>query len=188
MSRSPSPATGHPTNRRWRARVSSVAATVLVAAGIVVTWQSPAHAVVLPLTQYVNPFIGTDDSNSPNPVARRRRRQHRPRPGAALRHGAVQPGHADRVAVGLPLQRHPDPGVQPDPLQRRRLLEQRGHRHPADHRQPRHLARHRLDQLRGHPDQGQRGRPGRLLQGRAQQLRQHPGRADRHQAHRRSCG
>lgn len=29
---------------------------------------SPATAVVLPLTQHVNPFIGTDDSNSPNPV------------------------------------------------------------------------------------------------------------------------
>src|SRR5688572_3609144 len=28
----------------------------------------PAHAAVLPLTQHVNPFIGTDDSNSPNPV------------------------------------------------------------------------------------------------------------------------
>ncbi|HEX6683033.1 MAG TPA: GH92 family glycosyl hydrolase [Candidatus Limnocylindrales bacterium] len=29
---------------------------------------TPAQAVVLPLTQHVNPFIGTDDSNSPNPV------------------------------------------------------------------------------------------------------------------------
>ncbi|HET8681354.1 MAG TPA: GH92 family glycosyl hydrolase, partial [Micromonosporaceae bacterium] len=29
---------------------------------------APAHAAVLALTQYVNPFIGTDDSNSPNPV------------------------------------------------------------------------------------------------------------------------
>ncbi|GAA2602284.1 GH92 family glycosyl hydrolase [Dactylosporangium fulvum] len=28
----------------------------------------PAHAADLNLTQYVNPFIGTDDSNSPNPV------------------------------------------------------------------------------------------------------------------------
>ncbi len=28
----------------------------------------PAQAAVLPLTQHVNPFIGTDDSNSPNPV------------------------------------------------------------------------------------------------------------------------
>src|SRR4029453_7002275 len=31
-------------------------------------WPPPANAAVLPLTQYVNPFIGTDDSNSPNPV------------------------------------------------------------------------------------------------------------------------
>lgn len=69
MSTSPTPATGHPTSqRRWRARVSSVSASLLVAAGIVVTWQTPAHAAVLPLTQYVNPFIGSDDSNSPNPV------------------------------------------------------------------------------------------------------------------------
>jgi predicted alpha-1,2-mannosidase len=34
----------------------------------IVVVQAPAQAVVLPLTQHVNPFIGTDDSNSPNPV------------------------------------------------------------------------------------------------------------------------
>ncbi|WP_117208547.1 discoidin domain-containing protein [Allorhizocola rhizosphaerae] len=28
----------------------------------------PAQAALLPLTQHVNPFIGTDDSNAPNPV------------------------------------------------------------------------------------------------------------------------
>src|ERR1700738_3231014 len=54
--------------RPWRRRVSSAAATLLVAAGAVATWQVPAHAAVLPLTQYVNPFIGTDDSTSPDPV------------------------------------------------------------------------------------------------------------------------
>ena len=112
-----------------RRALASALVAVLAAAGAVAIWSAPAHAAVLPLTQYVNPFIGTDDSNSPNPVPRRRRRQHRPRPGAALRHGAVQPGHADRVAVGLPVQRHPDPGVQPHPLQRCGLLEQRGPRH-----------------------------------------------------------
>jgi len=51
-----------------RPRVLSIAASLLVAAGLVVTWSAPAQAAVLPLTQYVNPFIGTDDSNSPNPV------------------------------------------------------------------------------------------------------------------------
>jgi predicted alpha-1,2-mannosidase len=62
-----SPVPRHPA-RPWRRRVSSVAATLLVAAGAVAIWQVPAHAAVLPLTQYVNPFIGTDDSNSPDPV------------------------------------------------------------------------------------------------------------------------
>ena len=76
-------------------------------------------------------------------------------PGPVVPFGMVQfsPDTPDRLAVRLPLRRHPDPGVQPHPLQRRRLPEQRGHRPPADHRQHRHLARHRLDRLRGHPDQ-----------------------------------
>ena len=49
---------------RWRAVLAAgllaVAGTVLVAA--------PAYAATLNLTQYVNPFIGTDDSNATNPV------------------------------------------------------------------------------------------------------------------------
>src|SRR5437762_4182274 len=40
---------------------ASAAAMTLVAAPL-------AHAATLNLTQYVNPFIGTDDSNAPNPV------------------------------------------------------------------------------------------------------------------------
>jgi predicted alpha-1,2-mannosidase len=38
----------------------------LLAAGVVTA--TPAAAATLNLTQYVNPFIGTDNSNSPNPV------------------------------------------------------------------------------------------------------------------------
>src|SRR5258705_5562677 len=49
-------------------RLSSIVASLLVVTGVLVTWPTAAHAAVLPLTQYVNPFIGTDDSNSPNPV------------------------------------------------------------------------------------------------------------------------
>lgn len=40
----------------------------LLLTGSVIAPSAPAAAAVLPLTQYVNPFIGTDDSNSPNPV------------------------------------------------------------------------------------------------------------------------
>ena len=49
-------------------RSLAVAAGVLLAAGVVVVVDTPAHAAVLNLTQFVNPFIGSDDSNSPNPV------------------------------------------------------------------------------------------------------------------------
>src|SRR6476620_295311 len=42
-------------------------ATVLVAAALA-TPAGPARAADTNLTQYVNPLIGTDDSNSPNPV------------------------------------------------------------------------------------------------------------------------
>src|SRR5512138_630298 len=49
-------------------RLSSTVVSLLVTTTVLVLWPSPAHAAVLPLTQYVNPFIGTDDSNSPNPV------------------------------------------------------------------------------------------------------------------------
>lgn len=35
---------------------------------VLIGQSSPAAAATLNLTQYVNPFIGTDDSNSPNPV------------------------------------------------------------------------------------------------------------------------
>ncbi|MEV6235418.1 GH92 family glycosyl hydrolase [Lentzea sp. NPDC051838] len=38
----------------------------LLTAGVVTA--TPASAAPLPLTQHVNPFIGTDNSNSPNPV------------------------------------------------------------------------------------------------------------------------
>src|SRR5919197_293336 len=48
-----------------------LAATVVgvLAMGLTTVSQAPAaHAATLNLTQFVNPFIGTDDSNSPNPV------------------------------------------------------------------------------------------------------------------------
>src|SRR4051812_19948767 len=56
------------SRHRWHPRISSVAVGLLLAAGLTVAGPAPAHAAVLPLTQHVNPFIGTDDSNSPNPV------------------------------------------------------------------------------------------------------------------------
>lgn len=49
-------------------RSLAVASGLVLATGVVAAVDAPAHAVVLNLTQYVNPFIGSDDSNSPNPV------------------------------------------------------------------------------------------------------------------------
>src|SRR3954468_4780465 len=46
----------------------TLAAAIILAAAVV-SVPSVAHAAADPdLTQYVNPFVGTDDSNSPNPV------------------------------------------------------------------------------------------------------------------------
>jgi predicted alpha-1,2-mannosidase len=53
-----------PTYTRWRA---AIVAALLAATGAV-TLAAPAAHAATNLTQYVNPFIGTDDSNSPNPV------------------------------------------------------------------------------------------------------------------------
>jgi putative alpha-1,2-mannosidase len=58
MSRIPAP---------LRALLATGAAVALTAAALSVT-TSPAQAADLNLTSYVNPFVGTDDSNSPNPV------------------------------------------------------------------------------------------------------------------------
>ncbi|RGC69319.1 Glycosyl hydrolase family 92 [Micromonospora sp. MW-13] len=43
-------------------------ATAVTATFVVVAVTPPAEAAAADLTQYVNPFIGTDDSNAPNPV------------------------------------------------------------------------------------------------------------------------
>src|SRR5262249_1236162 len=50
-----------------RALLSALSAGLLVVAGLAATGTA-AHAATLNLTQYVNPFVGTDDSNAPNPV------------------------------------------------------------------------------------------------------------------------
>jgi predicted alpha-1,2-mannosidase len=56
-------------HRAYRPRAWLVAlAAGLATAPVLVAWATPAHAATLNLTQFVNPFIGTDDSNSPNPV------------------------------------------------------------------------------------------------------------------------
>jgi predicted alpha-1,2-mannosidase len=57
------------TCRRWPGRSTLGALTAaLLASGAAALIAAPAHAASLNLTQYVNPFIGTDDSNAPNPV------------------------------------------------------------------------------------------------------------------------
>ncbi|MFD9963952.1 GH92 family glycosyl hydrolase [Amycolatopsis sp. NPDC058986] len=54
----------------WSRRVRRVPAAMLVLLTLAAsaTAVTPASAATLALTQYVNPFIGTDDSNAPNPV------------------------------------------------------------------------------------------------------------------------
>ncbi|MBB5873742.1 putative alpha-1,2-mannosidase [Allocatelliglobosispora scoriae] len=48
---------------------AALAGLLLASVALTTTTAAPAvQAAVLPLTQHVNPFIGTDDSNSPNPV------------------------------------------------------------------------------------------------------------------------
>src|SRR3954447_15522466 len=54
--------------RPLRRRLISVLSACVLGAGAFVAWPAPAQAAVLALSQHVNPFIGTDDSNSPNPV------------------------------------------------------------------------------------------------------------------------
>ncbi len=52
-----------------RSRAAAVVSAVLLAAfGTGTLATTPAHAATPNLTQYVDPFIGTDDSNAPNPV------------------------------------------------------------------------------------------------------------------------
>ncbi len=54
--------------RRLRRSFPVALAALLVATGSTALDGTAASAAALNLTQYVNPFIGTDDSNSPNPV------------------------------------------------------------------------------------------------------------------------
>jgi predicted alpha-1,2-mannosidase len=53
--------------RGWRLRLGTATAVLLAALGVLVV-PGAAHAATLNLTQYVDPFIGTDDSNAANPV------------------------------------------------------------------------------------------------------------------------
>src|SRR4051812_39510533 len=48
--------------------LAGVGAALLGSAFVALAQAPPAQAADLNLTQYVNPMIGTDDSNSPNPV------------------------------------------------------------------------------------------------------------------------
>src|SRR5206468_7136561 len=54
--------------RRFVTALLLGAATALPATALAALPATPASAATPNLTQYVNPFIGTDDSNSPNPV------------------------------------------------------------------------------------------------------------------------
>ncbi|MEU8080690.1 GH92 family glycosyl hydrolase [Catellatospora citrea] len=56
------------TSLRWRTRLALLATASLVSVSAATALSAPAHAADLNLTPHVNPFIGTDDSNSPNPV------------------------------------------------------------------------------------------------------------------------
>jgi predicted alpha-1,2-mannosidase len=68
--------------------VAVLASTVLTTTAVTVATAGSASADVLNLTQYVNPLIGTDDSNSPNPVGGGAGGSTYP--GAAVPFGGVQ--------------------------------------------------------------------------------------------------
>ncbi|WP_405578679.1 GH92 family glycosyl hydrolase [Streptomyces sp. NBC_01190] len=52
-----------------RSRTAGVVSALLLAAlGVGGLASAPAHAATLNLTQYADPFVGTDDSSAPNPV------------------------------------------------------------------------------------------------------------------------
>jgi predicted alpha-1,2-mannosidase len=61
------PARLRPAGRAGRALRTALVAGLPLAALLLVP-AAPASAATPNLTQYVNPFVGTDDSNSPNPV------------------------------------------------------------------------------------------------------------------------
>ncbi|WP_320066080.1 GH92 family glycosyl hydrolase [Micromonospora sp. RTGN7] len=54
--------------RSGPSRLLGLLATAVTGASLLVAVATPAMAAPLSLTPYVNPFIGTDDSNAPNPV------------------------------------------------------------------------------------------------------------------------
>ncbi|MEV6012764.1 GH92 family glycosyl hydrolase [Streptomyces sp. NPDC051976] len=56
-----------PTKIRSRT-VGALSALLLAAFGVNGLAAGPARAATLPLTQYADPFVGTDDSSAPNPV------------------------------------------------------------------------------------------------------------------------
>ncbi|MFE2910324.1 GH92 family glycosyl hydrolase [Kitasatospora indigofera] len=52
-----------------RSRIAcAVGSALLAVAGPAGTAVTPAHAAAVPLTRYVDPFVGTDDSTAPDPV------------------------------------------------------------------------------------------------------------------------
>ncbi|WP_433088150.1 GH92 family glycosyl hydrolase [Dactylosporangium sp. CA-052675] len=57
-----------PRSRKVDRLLAGAGAALLGSTLAVVQFAAPAQAADLNLTQYVNPLIGTDDSNSPNPV------------------------------------------------------------------------------------------------------------------------
>ncbi|MEV8514566.1 GH92 family glycosyl hydrolase [Dactylosporangium sp. NPDC051484] len=57
-----------PRSRKVDRLLAGAGAALLGSTLAVVQFAAPARAADLNLTQYVNPLIGTDDSNSPNPV------------------------------------------------------------------------------------------------------------------------
>src|SRR6266536_3788789 len=137
------------TGRRF-----ALLATVLLGTAVVVVFAPTAYAATNP-TQYVNPFIGTDDSNAPNPV-----------PGGAG--GSTYPGAV--VPFGM-VQFSPDtPSGEPS-----------GYKYSDTRRLP--VTGYQLDQLRLRVHQGQRVGRARLLQDPAGPALD-DGRVDRDQADR----
>src|SRR2546430_14246148 len=102
---------------RWR---TIFAAALITSAGAVAVAAPAAHAATMNLTQFVNPFIGTDDSNSPNPVGGGAGGRTHPRATGPVGMGQFSPDPPTRPPPGYRVSHSTLEGVRPTPLHRAR--------------------------------------------------------------------
>src|SRR5256885_16825097 len=101
----------HP--HRWR---TIFAAGLLASAGAIAVAVPAAHAATMNLTQFVNPFIGTDDSNAPNPVGGGAGGSTHPRATGPFRLGQFSPPTPPASPSGDRFTDSPAPDSSPPPF------------------------------------------------------------------------